>query len=352
MKWLLFLAVLGWLSGCKEKNEKIFSDVVIASGQMPALALSKDKSLLLTFAKGDSILSVRSDDYGKNFTSEVLVDTVKDLVGTSMRGPQITATSSGFAMLACDKMGNIFSYIKEGTNGWKRTARVNDVDTVAKEGFLGFAGDGKNNLFAVWLDLRSNGQNKIFGSSSTDGGQTWSKNIFVYASPDGAVCDCCKPSVSVNGKNVFVLFRNNLGGNRDIYLIHSSDGGNKYETAKKMGEGNWKLDGCPMDGGGLVIDKFGNPQTVWNRKGNIYSSPGASEEIKLGAGRNCTLESVNGKNIYAWVEKGEVVVLAPNGVKTVLGSGGLPILKAVNDRQVLCVWGNDDKIHRAVLTVL
>jgi hypothetical protein len=28
-------------------------------------------------------------------------------------------------------------------------------------------------------------------------------------------------------------------------------------------------------------------------------------------GKNCTIESVNGKNVYAWVEDGEVIILKP-----------------------------------------
>lgn len=352
MKLLLCMSVLGLLLGCKEKKYNDFSDAVIARGEMPAVAAGRDGALLLTFTNGDSILSMRSSDEGKNFATIVLVDTLKDLVGTSMRGPQIAATSAGFAMIACDKNGNIFSYTKMGTNGWRQTARINDVDTVAKEGFLGLAGNGRNDLFAVWLDLRSDQRNKIFGASSTDGGRSWSKNILVYASPSGAVCDCCKPSVSVNGKNVFVMFRNNLDGNRDIYLIHSADGGSKFEPAEKMGKGSWKLDGCPMDGGGMAFDRNDVPQTVWNRKGTIYaSSPGIAEKA-IGSGRSCTITAVDGKNIYAWQEDGEVTVLMPNGIKKKLGKGKLPVLKALNNRQVLCVWENNNEIHRAVMTVL
>ena len=124
MKLLLGISVLGLLLGCKEKKYNDFSDRVIARGAMPAVAISQDGALLLTFASGDSILSMRSGDEGKNFAPIVLVDTLKDLVGTSMRGPQIAATSAGFAMIACDKSGNIFSYTKMGTNSWRQTARI------------------------------------------------------------------------------------------------------------------------------------------------------------------------------------------------------------------------------------
>lgn len=351
MKWFLILSVIVFLAGCNEKKDKVITDTIVASGQMPAVAVDQHGNLLLTFTSGDSILSIRSSDRGDSFTPAVLVDTLKDLVGTSMRGPQITATSSGYSLIACDRSGNIFSYIKKGTNEWKQTARVNDTDTVAKEGFLGLAGDGGDNLFAVWLDLRSDNRNKIYGAISTDGGLHWSKNILVNTSPEGAVCECCKPSVKMDGNNVFVLFRNNLQGNRDIYLIHSADGGNKFEPAIKMGQGSWKLDGCPMDGGGLSIGKNKAPQTVWNRKGTIYAASPGIEEKAIGTGKSCTMASADGKNIYAWQENGGIVVLMPSGIKKILGNGGLPVLKSLGSNQVLCVWENEKKIHRTILTL-
>ena len=73
---------------------------------------------------------------------------------------------------------------------------MNDPDTTAKEGLMALSAD-KENVFAVWLDLRGNKRNKIYGAKSIDGGKTWSKNIMIYTSPDTTVCECCKPSVDM-----------------------------------------------------------------------------------------------------------------------------------------------------------
>src|SRR5678816_3462823 len=139
----------------------------------------------------------------------------------------------------------------------------------------------------------------------------------IYASPDTTVCECCKPSVAMKGNEVYVMFRNWLNGNRDLYLVHSSDGGNTFGQAQKLGNESWALNGCPMDGGGLVINKNGNPETVWRRHNKIYASEPGKPEKEIGEGRNCTIESVNGKNVYAWTETGEVIILKPQGMKTV-----------------------------------
>ncbi len=76
--------------------------------------------------------------------------------------------------------------------------------------------------------------------------------------------------------------------------------------------------------------------------------PGLPEK-EIGAGKGCTLETVNGKNVYAWTENGEVVIIDPQGQKKVLGKGSQPILKALNNEQVICIWENEKQIHGSVL---
>ena len=342
----LLLASLVFLSACQDEKTDV-SSTTIAMGQMPNIVKDNSENVHLVYGNGDSILYSYSSDRGKTFSTPSLITVLPKLAASHTRGPQVAATSNGLSVTACNDLGDIFSFIKDQSGHWMQTARVNDMDTVAKENLMALAADGEN-AFAVWLDLRDR-HNKIFGAKSIDGGKTWSKNIMVYASPDTTVCECCKPSVAVKGNNVYVMFRNWLNGNRDLYLIQSSDGGNTFGQAQKLGNGSWALNGCPMDGGSLVINRNGNPETVWNRKGTIYACEPGKEENKLGEGRNCTMESVNGKNIYAWVEDGNVIVMKPQGMKKNLGKGQLPVLKAVNNEHVLCVWENDKQIHKAIL---
>ncbi len=99
------------------------------------------------------------------------------------------------------------------------------------------------------------------------------------------------------------MFRNFLNGNRDLYLIKSYDRGNTFGQAQKLGNGNWKLDGCPMDGGGLAINENKVPQTVWRREGEIYTAAPGEPEKEIGAGRNCSIETINNKNVFTWTEK-------------------------------------------------
>jgi hypothetical protein len=218
---------------------------------------------------------------------------------------------------------------------------------VAKEGLMALSAGGLS-AYAVWLGVRKQKGQNVYGAKSVDGGKTWTKNILVYASPDSTVCECCKPSVAVKGNNVYVMFRNWLNGNRDLYLINSPDGGKSFGQAEKIGNGSWKLNGCPMDGGGLAIDKSGTPETVWRREGKIYAATSVLSEKEIGEGRSCSIETINDKNIYAWTENGNVIVLKPSGMKINLGKGSLPLMKAINNEKVICVWENEKEIHVSV----
>jgi hypothetical protein len=155
----------------------------------------------------------------------------------------------------------------------------------------------------------------------------------------------------MKGNRVYVMFRNWLNGKRDLYFIQSTDGGHSFGEAQKLGNGSWVLDGCPMDGGGIAIGQNGILQTVWSRKGTIYGCEPGKEETKLGAGRNCTMTSLNGKNVYAWVQNDTVIVMKPGFKKINVGQGQLPLVKDITTNRIICIWEKDKQIHRVVLNL-
>jgi hypothetical protein len=341
---LLFYAVLNFI-GYPQPNDN--NNLVIAKGKMPNVAKDKSNNIHIVYGTGDSIMYVFSSD-GKVFTSPALVAVLPKLFAAAMRGPQIAAGVNGVVVTACTNNGNIFSYKKGNSGKWTKAVKVNDINEVAKEALMALSADGSN-AYAVWLGVKGTKGQNVYGARSVDGGMTWSKNVLVYASPDSTVCECCKPSVAVAGNNVYVMFRNWLNQSRDLYLIKSSDGGRTFEQAQKLGKGSWKLNGCPMDGGGLVLNKNGVPETVWRREGKIFASTPGTSELEIGEGRSCSIESVNNKNFYAWTETGNIVVLSSGNKKVNMGKGSVPLIKALNDAQLLCVWENDNQIHASLL---
>jgi len=339
--WFLFTSVL------LLAYTNIFSQEFVAKGQMPSVA-NDQKGIYLVYGNEDSILFSSSYDEGKSFSAPSLVQVLPELAASHTRGPQIGVTKNGLVITACNNAGNIYSFALDKKGKLIKQTRVNDVDTVAKENLMALSADG-NNAFATWLDLR-NGRNEIYGSYSTDGGITWSKNIRIYQSPDSTVCECCKPSVIVSGSNVYVMFRNWLAGNRDLYVIRSGNGGRTFGTAEKLGTGSWALKGCPMDGGGFTVEDNA-VFAVWNREGKIYAGKPGDHEAQIGEGRSCTITSVAGKKVYAWVENKLVTYLDNSNKKHILGKGQLPVIRAINNSYAICIWENDKVINKAVVKI-
>ncbi|MEO7960659.1 MAG: hypothetical protein ABIR19_03875, partial [Ginsengibacter sp.] len=151
--------------------------------------------------------------------------------------------------------------------------------------------------------------------------------------------------VAVVGNDVYVMFRNFLEGNRDMYLIKSSDGGRSFAQAQKIGNGNWKLEGCPMDGGSLAINNNRTPETVWRRQSKIYTAEAAKAEEEIGEGRSCTIATINNQNVFAWTQNGNVILNTPGDKNLIIGKGSMPVLKAINNAAMVCIYENEDQIH-------
>ena len=323
------------------------SDTVIANGQMPQLATDHANNIHMVYGRGDSILYISSANRGATFSPPELVAVLPGLFAHSMRGPQVAASANGVTITANTQYGNIYSFHKEAGGKWSKAVQVNKEDSTSREALMGLSADGTN-TYAVWLGAKKPQGQNVYGSRSADGGKTLSKNVLVYASPDHTVCECCKPSVVVQDNQVYVMFRNWLQGNRDMYVIRSADAGKTFGQLQKLGTGNWKLNGCPMDGGGLAVDKNGTVETVWRREGKMYACQPDTPEKEIGGGRGCTVEIFRAKPVYAWIEKGEVVLADQQGKRKVLGKGSLPLVRSLDNEQLICVWENENQIHASV----
>jgi hypothetical protein len=189
-------------------------------------------------------------------------------------------------------------------------------------------------------------EGKIYLASSFDGGKTWTKSKMVYSSPDGSVCECCKPSIiSNNDGNLTVMFRNNIDGSRDLHFTKSDDGGETFSTPEKLGSGTWKINGCPMDGGDLTLDKKSKLMTVWKRKGDIFMSNSSAWEEKIGSGRSPSISS-NNQNTYIGFSQGEDIISTTINdlVANKIGTGSSPKVLALENGAIY-FWVNSDGIN-------
>ena len=300
--------------------------VVVATGdggqspKQPQAAVATDGTVHLIYGSGDAVFHCRSTDAGITFTKPQEAFRTPNLSLGMRRGPRISVAGDAVVVTAVSgqqgkgRDGDVLAWRSaDGGATWQGPVRVNDAADSAREGLHGMASGPDGSVWATWLDLREK-RTEVYASKSTDGGETWQANVRVYRSPDGSVCECCHPSIMVSDDAVHVMFRNSLAGNRDMYVATSKDGGKTFVPAKKVGQGSWKINACPMDGGMLTTGAKGSLVTVWRRNGEVFSalSTGGREQL-LGRGEQPWITSSASGPVVVWTagREGDLLVQSP-----------------------------------------
>ncbi len=132
------------------------------------------------------------------------------------------------------------------------------------------------------------------------------------------------------------MWRNWLGGARDMYLAASPDG-TTFPAAQKLGTGSWQLNACPMDGGGLAASS-GRILTAWRRDGAIFLAEPGQTERQVGTGKDVAL-ALSGIHAYALWSDGSKIEAWKDGVIEVVSNGGAsPALSALPTGGALAAW--------------
>ncbi|TPE45620.1 hypothetical protein FJM65_04760 [Pontibacter mangrovi] len=292
-----------------------------------------------------------STDNGQHFSEPEQVAVLPDMHLGMSRGPQIASSRNYSLIAAMDKAGNIHAYqLNHSTGKWTTVAQANDLDGSAPEGLMALTADDKDGFYAVWLDTRGNKKNKVYFSSLHGGKTAWAANKLVYASPDESVCECCKPNITFNHNKLTISFRNWLNGSRDIYHTSSTDKDNTFTAPEKFGQGTWKLEGCPMDGGGIALNAKGQVSSVWQRKGEIFYCQENQPEQKVATGRSCALTQDGTHTSIVWQEEGHIKYKELNTNTTQdLGKGNTPRIYTLPNGKTLCLWEAEATVQHKVI---
>ncbi len=316
-------------------------------GQQPNVAIDTKGTIRLAYGKGEKIYCITSANNGATFSNPVLVGQITGMHLGHTRGPQIASSKNYSLITAIDKQGTIHSFKLNHLNKtWAKSANVNDKIGSAVEGLMALTADKDDSFYATWLDIRSEKKNNIFFSSISGKSSKWSENLMVYKSPDGHVCECCKPNISYNNNKLVIGFRNWLMGSRDIYYTISTDKGKTFANPKKSGTGTWRLNACPMDGGGMAISESGITSTAWRRTSDIYYWSEGKPEQRLGSGRDVSMGQSKAKTVVAWQDQGKIKVMdLSKEALTEVGTGISPRVYTLANGRIICVW-EDDKMVR------
>ena len=250
-------------------------------------------------ARSGGIFVAMSTDGGATFSPAVKVASLPKLMLGNRRGPRIAAHGDRLTVTAIGDELVAFTST-DGGKSWSEAVTINDVTDSAHEGLHDLGRSPAGELFVTWLDLR-NGITELWGATSKDGGRTWAADQLVYKSPDKSICECCHPSVLFDRDgNLAVMWRNSIEGSRDMWLTTRPAGSANFTAARKLGEGTWKINGCPHDGGTLVALGGGNFGAVWQRAGEIFVTGADGKETKLGAGKQPFAIRGDGSTLVVW----------------------------------------------------
>jgi len=326
-------------------------NVLGITGQQPNLAIDTKGIIRMVYGDGEKIYCVTSSDNGANFSKPLLVASLAGMHLGNTRGPQIASSANSSLIAAMDKEGNIHTYSLAHTkNIWKKGANTNDIPKSAPEGLMGLTADRNNNFYAVWLDLRADKMNNIYFSSIKSGSTKWSKNKLVYRSPEGHTCECCRPNIIAKNNKLVITFRNWLAGSRDIYYASSNDMGKTFTKAAKAGMGTWKLNACPMDGGGLSIGKQGLVSTTFQRNGEIFYWNEQKAEKSIGNGRSVSMAQNENATVVVWQEKEDIrVINMAKKTTKIIGKGSQPRIYLLDNGKSICIWESNKTIKYVLL---
>ncbi|MFM7864823.1 MAG: sialidase family protein, partial [Planctomycetaceae bacterium] len=352
---LMLLATCLADAALSAESQMIASGNGAAAPLQPQCAIDPAGRVHVIFGTGNEIWYCQSLDNSTEFTKPRLAFSVPNLSLGMRRGPRIVALKKHLVITAIGgpqgkgRDGDILAWSSQdqGQN-WKGPYRVNDVEASAREGLHAMAGGQPDPgqpleaVWTVWLDLR-NKRTEICAARSDDGGLTWGPNRVLYTNPEKSVCECCHPSVAMDGKKVHVLFRNSLGGNRDMYLLSSADGGRTFAAAVPVSQSHWKLNACPMDGG-MVAGAAGKvPTAVWRREGNVFRGVVGEPEQLLGPGDQPWIAASGDGPCLAWTsgKTRNLMLQRPQATtpELVAREAGFPVLaSAANGSRTVLVW--------------
>jgi hypothetical protein len=308
----------------------------------PQVAVSAGDEVYVAFGKDGGVFCATSLNGGRSFQPPVRLGGLPKLALGMRRGPRVAATERGAVVSAISHAeGNLLAWssIDRGVT-WSPPARINSVTNAAREGLHAMASDRQGNVHAAWLDLR-NGKTQLWGATSSNGGQAWSENRLIYQSPDGHICECCHPSLAVDGRGrLWAMWRNWLGGARDMFASVSDDGGRTFSAARKLGSGTWPLKACPMDGGQLAFGADDGLLTVWRREKSVITAGESGERVLSAQGLQPVVGVGRGQVYFLWQQGLKLMLQAGASEPRVLAEpGAFPVIASASPSAVpVTVW--------------
>jgi len=240
------------------------------------------------------IFAAISRDGGRSFAAPVQVNTVAGEARVSgEEPPQVAlvprkgATPDVVVVWTARAGANWKLLTTRSTDGGKTFPAATAVpgsDGSGTRGWQSVAVDARGRVAVLWLDHRATVvadslHKHAMGSAAgttpmpkADPTERAGLSELYFTSLDGSsasrltssVCYCCKTSMAVAGDNIYAVWRHVFpGGIRDIGYTMSSDRGKRFAPISRVGNDQWKFDGCPDNGPAIAVDAQRRAHVVW-----------------------------------------------------------------------------------------
>jgi hypothetical protein len=279
----------------KEKSQPIQLSAAGIDAAEPAIAAAPDGTFYVAWVNHDAkeadVMLVRFNDAGERQGSPVRVNRQAG-AATAWRGDQPSVAVAPDGVVHVLWTARVESGEKHGTDiylssstdrgqSFATEVKVNDDNAPGAHGMhsLAVATDGR--IYAAWLDERNveapkpsakgeghhmESNRDVYVAYSTDGGRSFSANKKVASD----ACPCCKTALTVSPDGtLYAGWRQVLPGSfRHIAVAGSTDGGKNFSTPVIVSDDRWVLQGCPVSGPSLSVDRTsGNLKVVWYAAG-------------------------------------------------------------------------------------
>ena len=252
------------------------------------------------------IYFAKSTNGGDSFGTSVRVDD-SGTSSSDQEHPFMVVDKNGIIYVVWwdERNGNKDIYFAKSTNGgtsFQRNVRVDDTGSSTINQYrVSMALDNDGNIYVVWSDDR-NGCRDIYFSKSTDGGESFGENVRV--DDTGLPSDSIQawPRICLDAsKNIYVSWFDARNGNLyDIYFAKSTDGGNSFSKNIRVDDtgGTISKQWNPC----MAIDTDGSLYLSWDdeRNGNsdIYLAKSTNGGDSFG--RNVRVDDTGSSESTQW----------------------------------------------------
>lgn len=255
-----------------------------------------------------------------------------------------------YSILSQDGGKNFQSEVRIDSNVWTR--------------FPAPAFDPSNNAYVAFMEFDSAFLDPHYAVSySSDGGNSYGPGTPASVFAQGEACDCCPAHVLGDQNDVHLFFRNNDNNLRDMWVVKSENNGSSFDKGADIDLNNWMINSCPSTGPD-ALDRGDSIIVVWMSAGSgasrinyamvekanlIVSGSGeVSSTAPASSNQNYPRISGSGDTIgVVWQESGggKIQILAKFSQNGLSGLGSAPI-DTISEGTAL-IQGNPDIDYRS-----